>query len=424
MIETILFLIVCGVAVAAAVMMIVSENAVHSALFLIVNFACVAFFYLMLEAPFLAMVQIAVYAGAIMVLFLFVIMLLGAEKPASGEAGYRWPSLLSVVFAGVLGFAFVVVAGFAILNGKIDLQPPGQREPLFRFVHAATYTGAVDVYVDGEQLAQNLSLTDQLALTPVPAGDHTLRLTDTGTDTAVYEGPFTLAANAEGLPTAYTAVLYGAINNPPLVTFVSSDLSLVPDNQTRVQVFNAFMDTSTISLYDLGLDNRLDTRNDTVLMGDILQGTLSDALVVPEGKAEWVFVDSAKDNARLYTLSSYDLKRETAPLVVLTGEKDINDGTVRAVASTYMASAQQPFGEPANIGQLLFTTYLLPFQMVALLLLVAMIGAIILAHRDMIGSRQQKNVRRRVSRPLTSVISAQTGHDVLASQEADTPAGD
>ncbi|MBZ0276775.1 MAG: NADH-quinone oxidoreductase subunit J [Anaerolineae bacterium] len=184
------------------------------------------------------------------------------------------------------------------------------------------------------------------------------------------------------------------------------------------------MDTSTISLYDLGLDNRLDTRNDTVLMGDILQGTLSDALVVPEGKVEWVFVDSAKDNARLYTLSSYDLKRETAPLVVLTGEKDINDGTVRAVASTYMASAQQPFGEPANIGQLLFTTYLLPFQMVALLLLVAMIGAIILAHRDMIGSRQQKNVRRRVSRPLTSVISAQTGHDVLASQEADTPAGD
>ncbi len=61
-------------------MMLISENAIHSALFLILNFACIAFFFLMLNAPFLAMVQITVYAGAIMVLFLFVIMLLGAER--------------------------------------------------------------------------------------------------------------------------------------------------------------------------------------------------------------------------------------------------------------------------------------------------------------------------------------------------------
>jgi NADH-quinone oxidoreductase subunit J len=79
MTEVYLFVAVGTIAVIAAMMMLISENAVHSALFLILNFACVAFMYLMLDAPFLAMVQIAVYAGAIMVLFLFVIMLLGQK---------------------------------------------------------------------------------------------------------------------------------------------------------------------------------------------------------------------------------------------------------------------------------------------------------------------------------------------------------
>ena len=53
----------------------------HAALFLIVNFFCLAVFYLILGAPFLFAVQIIVYAGAIMVLFLFVIMLLGVDRP-------------------------------------------------------------------------------------------------------------------------------------------------------------------------------------------------------------------------------------------------------------------------------------------------------------------------------------------------------
>ena len=57
------------VAVFSAAMMLLEEKAVHSALFLILNFLCVAVLYIMLDAPFLAMIQIAVYAGAIMVLF-------------------------------------------------------------------------------------------------------------------------------------------------------------------------------------------------------------------------------------------------------------------------------------------------------------------------------------------------------------------
>ncbi len=69
MIHPILFIILAAVAVAAAAGMLLSRNAVHSALYLVLNFMTVAVFYLVLNAPFIAMVQITVYAGAIIVLF-------------------------------------------------------------------------------------------------------------------------------------------------------------------------------------------------------------------------------------------------------------------------------------------------------------------------------------------------------------------
>lgn len=78
--DLILFLVLALVAVATALGMLLSQNAVYSALFLVLNFTTVAIFYLLLGAPFIAMSQIPVYAGAIMVLFLFVIMLLNLNK--------------------------------------------------------------------------------------------------------------------------------------------------------------------------------------------------------------------------------------------------------------------------------------------------------------------------------------------------------
>ena len=79
-------------------MLLLSQNAVHSALFLIINMGCIAFLFLLLDAPFLAMVQIAVYAGAIMVLFLFVIMLLGTEK-LGGTTPFGWLAPGAIVLA-------------------------------------------------------------------------------------------------------------------------------------------------------------------------------------------------------------------------------------------------------------------------------------------------------------------------------------
>ena len=94
------FIILAVGAVLAALGMLFSRNAVYAALFLVANFVSVALLYLTLGAPFIALAQITVYAGAIMVLVLFVIMLLGAERLQVGET-LTWQRPLAIVL-GVL----------------------------------------------------------------------------------------------------------------------------------------------------------------------------------------------------------------------------------------------------------------------------------------------------------------------------------
>lgn len=108
-----LFLLLSLIAIASALGMLLSRNAVYSALFLVLNFVTVAVFYLLLGAPFIAMAQVTVYAGAIMVLFLFVIMLLGAESlPVSEVLPWQRPLaiLLAVVLAAEAAFLLVTRA--------------------------------------------------------------------------------------------------------------------------------------------------------------------------------------------------------------------------------------------------------------------------------------------------------------------------
>jgi NADH-quinone oxidoreductase subunit J len=104
-INLILFLVLALIAIGTALGMLFSRNSVYSALFLVLNFGSVAVFYLLLGAPFIAMSQITVYAGAIMVLFLFVIMLFGAEELAPGKV-----LPLQKYYAGGLAIALVIEA--------------------------------------------------------------------------------------------------------------------------------------------------------------------------------------------------------------------------------------------------------------------------------------------------------------------------
>lgn len=100
--DLIVFLVLSLVAIATALGMLFSKNAVYSALFLVLNFVTVAIFYLLLGAPFIAMAQITVYAGAIMVLFLFVIMLLGAESLAPTNS-LPWQKPMAILLSVILG---------------------------------------------------------------------------------------------------------------------------------------------------------------------------------------------------------------------------------------------------------------------------------------------------------------------------------
>ena len=86
------FYLLSGLAIAGGSLVITRRNAIHSALALIVTLLAIAGLYLMLYAPFVAGVQIIVYAGGIMVLFLFVIMLVSLERTAKERQFNRmWP---------------------------------------------------------------------------------------------------------------------------------------------------------------------------------------------------------------------------------------------------------------------------------------------------------------------------------------------
>ena len=101
------FLVLAAVAVAGAVNLILQRHPIHSALSLIVVMVALAGLYLLLGAEFVAAIQIIVYAGAIMVLFVFVIMLLnaGAEERSSLSRMARYAGVpLSVFFLAVLAY--------------------------------------------------------------------------------------------------------------------------------------------------------------------------------------------------------------------------------------------------------------------------------------------------------------------------------
>ena len=112
--EDLLFWVFAPLSIGSGIAMLWAKNAVHAALFLIVNFFCLAIFYLILGAQFLFAVQIIVYAGAIMVLFLFVIMLLGVDRPED----LREPRLIAQrPIAILLGLGLVAEVFFAVRAG-------------------------------------------------------------------------------------------------------------------------------------------------------------------------------------------------------------------------------------------------------------------------------------------------------------------
>lgn len=114
MFANVLFIVLAILGLAGGIGMILSRNAIYSVLFLILNFFCIGGLFLTLHSEFLAVIQIIVYAGAIMVLFLFVIMLLNLSSEQKWDQQYDWKRVLAFVLG--LGFFAQMLYMFSVVK--------------------------------------------------------------------------------------------------------------------------------------------------------------------------------------------------------------------------------------------------------------------------------------------------------------------
>jgi NADH-quinone oxidoreductase subunit J len=125
MLVEILFYVFATILIAAALAVIISKNPVHAALFLVLAFVTSAAIWLLIEAEFLAIVLVLVYVGAVMVLFLFVVMMLDikVEEHRRGFTRYAWLGWITavVVIVEIVGVVTARRFGVDITRGAIPL---------------------------------------------------------------------------------------------------------------------------------------------------------------------------------------------------------------------------------------------------------------------------------------------------------------
>jgi NADH-quinone oxidoreductase subunit J len=116
--QWLVFLGAAFTSIIASLLLITRKNPIHSALFLVLNFLCVAVLYLLLYSQFIAIIQVVVYAGAIVMLIVFVIMLLDLEQELR--------SGLKLFYSKVIGGFLAVLFLFGIIYSVAAKSPTGQ----------------------------------------------------------------------------------------------------------------------------------------------------------------------------------------------------------------------------------------------------------------------------------------------------------
>jgi NADH-quinone oxidoreductase subunit J len=117
-VTAVLFFAFSAIVLGSAFGVILARNPVHSALFLVLSLVAIAGFFLLQDADLVAIVQIIVYASAIVVLFLFVIMLLGVDKRESFEEPHRLQRPIAIGLGVLLVFEVLVLAGNHWVTGE------------------------------------------------------------------------------------------------------------------------------------------------------------------------------------------------------------------------------------------------------------------------------------------------------------------
>ena len=111
--ETLFFLIITLVAIVSAILVVTCKNPINSALSLVMTFFCLATYYVMLDAPFMAAVQVMVYAGAIMVLIVFTIMLLNIRVDATKKHSHK------IVLGSIIGLFTLINTVFIVIKSRV-----------------------------------------------------------------------------------------------------------------------------------------------------------------------------------------------------------------------------------------------------------------------------------------------------------------
>jgi NADH:ubiquinone oxidoreductase subunit 6 (subunit J) len=418
----------------------------------------------MLDAPFLAMVQITVYTGAIMVLFLFVIMLLGAETTTDTSGRMRWLGFVGTAVAILLLIIFAFPLASNMLNDETVQQPdaqarvrvinaiPGGDSQTFTVMDMGramtlqeTVRGNVlldpvsesteDTRLDGVIYEYGREAT--LDYTEVAAGDYTVIVGVAGRD--FESAPIYTESRTLGPESAHSIMLFENADGLVDVAVLEDDISAPAVGKMRLTLFNAVTDKQ-VSLVDVGQYGARGTLCDDSACGSLIPHRVlieqlpagrHTSLELEAGSYNLALVD--EDQTVLRTLAEYEAERGLIETRVLVREPGVPGSQPSYRAAVFNAIGAPAFGSPESVGQVLFIEYVLPVMLVGMLLLVALIGVIVLARPDALAQAERRRInrRRRVNRPLVSVISQQTGSNVLSGDYrakltggADDPAGD
>jgi NADH-quinone oxidoreductase subunit J len=138
--QWLIFLGVACVSIIASLLVITRKNPIHSAVFLVLTFLCVAVLYLLLYSQFIAIIQVIVYAGAIVTLIIFVLMLLDLEEELRSGLKLLYSKVLGVIFAVLFLFGIIYAVAATPLTGKMGSYPPGKLSSNVRVIGEVLFT--------------------------------------------------------------------------------------------------------------------------------------------------------------------------------------------------------------------------------------------------------------------------------------------
>ncbi len=138
--QWLVFLGMAFTSILASLLLITRKNPIHSALFLVLNFLCVAVLYLLLQSQFIAIIQVIVYAGAIVMLIVFVIMLLDLEEELRSGLKLFYSKVIGSVLAVLFLFGLIYSLAATSLKGKAGSYTPEKMSANVKAVGEALFT--------------------------------------------------------------------------------------------------------------------------------------------------------------------------------------------------------------------------------------------------------------------------------------------